>query len=245
MPRFFIDRDCAADETLRIVGEDAHHISAVLRKRPGEKLTVCDFFNTEYLCEILSASNDEVVLTVLESRPVQSEPPFPITLCMALPKGDKMEWIIQKSVELGVTEILPFSSANTVMKLDEKAAEKKCERWRKIAKSAAEQCGRGRVPEVRLPVTYKKAVAEISSRGGEAFICYEGEDKLSLKDYFSHLESPAGLSFFVGAEGGFDQTEVALANAVGIRSVSLGKRILRCETAPLLVLSDVSFFFEL
>ena len=244
MPRFFVNEEQIDEDRITVYGNDAHHISDVLRMKPGEKLTVCDFFNREYFCEILSCDGGKVELSVLEKRLCRSELPFDVTLCMALPKSDKMEWIIQKAVELGVNSILPFSSAHTVMKLDAKAAEKKVERWQKIAKAAAEQCGRGKIPEIRLPVTFKEALRQTSGKG-EVFLCYEAEDGTTLKTYFSENPSPKSLTFFVGAEGGFDKKEVEEAKAAGVHSVSLGNRILRCETAPLFVLSAIGYVYEL
>ena len=119
MPRFFINHSATPGEPVVLEGEDARHIATVLRMKAGEKITVCDFFNTEYTCEIEEARGAEVRLRVLSAGSVESEPPFPITLCMALPKGDKMDLIVQKAVELGVSEILPFTSAYTVVKPDE------------------------------------------------------------------------------------------------------------------------------
>ena len=244
MPRFFIDAQPTNDVAV-ISGGDAHHVYSVLRMRPGEKLTCCDFFSNEYACEIAEASDERIVLSVLGVKPAASEPPFPVTLLMALPKGDKMEWIIQKAVELGVTAIRPFSSKYTVVKLDEKTAEKKVERWRKIAKSAAEQSGRGRVPEVLPPVSFASAVRDCENSPALKIICYEGETQTSLKTLLSENQRPDGIVFAVGAEGGFDRSEVDEAKKYGFRAVTLGKRILRCETAPLAVLAQFSYVFEL
>ena len=244
MPRFFIDPSAVLDGKILITGEDAHHICRVLRMKPGDALTVCDFFNTEYRCTVEETRGDGVLLSVSSSSPSKSEPPFPIALYMALPKGDKMELIIQKATELGVTDIIPFSSAFTVVRLDSQNAEKKRERWQKIARSASEQCGRGRIPTVHLPMTFKNAIADGNTRTGMHLFCYECEEEQTLKSLFENCPVPEGISFFVGAEGGFSKEEAALAKASGYRSVSLGKRILRCETAPLYLLSALSFFYE-
>ena len=246
MPRFFISKEQIADDTAYITGGDAHHIYSVLRMRAPEKLTVADFFGGEYLCEIVSADRERIALRILETRAAQSEPPFEITLLMALPKGDKMEWIVQKAVELGVTAILPFSSRYTVVKLDEKTAQKKTERWQKIAKSAAEQCGRGTVPKILPPLSFSAALKSCGDdKKALKFICYEGEEKRSLKDLFEGVPRPRQIFFAVGAEGGFDRAEVEAAAAEGFVSVTLGSRILRCETAPLAVLAQIAFAFEL
>ena len=245
MPRFFVEAENIGADSLIVTGGDAHHISAVLRMKPGDRLTVCDFCNTEYTCEILSCADGKVEAKILSSAPSQSEPPFPVTLYMALPKGDKMEWIVMKAVELGVSRIVPFSSDYTVVKLDGKGREKKRLRWQAIARAAAEQCGRGRIPEIAEIVAYKEALCEACAardKGEKVFFCYEREDTRALRTV---LESgtPAGISFFVGAEGGFSEKEIDAAAAAGIPTVSLGRRILRCETAPLCVLSCIGYAF--
>ncbi|MBP3321773.1 MAG: 16S rRNA (uracil(1498)-N(3))-methyltransferase [Clostridia bacterium] len=256
MSRFFIKEEQICGDLIRIEGADAHHIARVLRMKEGDKLLLCDFFNTEYRTVICALSGDLVEAEIVERRAGASEPSFPIVLYMALPKGDKMEWIIQKAVELGVTEIVPFSSAFTVVKLDEKSAEKKRERWQKIAKSAAEQCGRGRVPEISQVRTFGQAVKDCLDRsaaleecekkgGALSFMCYEKEETRPLPALLSAHPDPCGISFFVGAEGGFSEKEAELALSSGILPVGLGKRILRCETAPLFVLSAVCYRYEL
>lgn len=245
MPRFFIKEEEIKEGIIEISGGDAHHIKRVLRMKEGERLTVCDFFNTEYSCEIADLSGETVKLRILSSAPGVSEPPFPITLYMALPKSDKMEWIIQKAVELGVSEICPFTSAFTVVKLDDNGKEKKRERWQKIARSAAEQCGRGRIPTVALPVSYGQALERCCAQNGMAFLCYEGEERQTLKDLLEQPAFPEGISFFVGAEGGFSPQEAETAVGKGLKTVSLGRRILRCETAPLFVLSAIGYRYEL
>ena len=248
MPRFFVKEEQILGDQIAITGSDAHHIGRVLRMKAGEELTVCDFFNTEYLCRILSFSEETVWAQILEKRAAASEMPFPVTLYMALPKGDKMELIVQKAVELGVSLIVPFSSAFTVVKLDEKNALKKQERWQKIAVSAAQQCGRGMIPTVERPMSYKEALQHCAAQkkqGSVSFICYEREDGLALPELLKKEPSPESVCFFVGSEGGFEEKEVLLAAQQGIVSVGLGKRILRCETAPLFVLSALSYQYEL
>ena len=250
MPRFFVKEENVFEDFLIIDGEDAHHIARVLRMKEGQALTVCDFFNTEYRCEIEELSGEAIKARILEKGAAQSEPPYEITLYMALPKGDKMELIVQKAVELGVSRIVPFSSAFTVVKLDEKGGAKKTERWQKIAKAAAEQCGRGCIPQVERVLTFKEALADCGARGageGESisFVCYEKEDGLTLPTLLGGGQIPRCISFFVGSEGGFSSKEIEAATEAGVVSVGLGKRILRCETAPLFVLSALCYHFEL
>ena len=220
-------------------GEDARHIATVLRMKAGEKITVCDFFNTEYTCEIEEARGAEVRLRVLSAGSVESEPPFPITLCMALPKGDKMDLIVQKAVELGVSEILPFTSAYTVVKPDERGKEKKRERWQKIAASAAEQSGRGRIPQVVILSSYQEALSR-AAQADKALLFYENEHATTLR---MALESGSWktVSLVTGPEGGLDESEVTQAREAGLSVCTLGSRILRCETAPLCALSAVMY----
>ena len=251
MSRFFIKEEQICGELIRIEGADAHHIARVLRMKEGEELLLCDFFNTEYRTVIRTLSGDFVEAEIVEKRAGASEMPFPVVLYMALPKGDKMEWIIQKAVELGVNAIVPFSSAYTVVKLDEKSAEKKRERWQKIAKSAAEQCGRGIVPEILAVRSFSQALEDCLARGARApegglsFICYEKEEARPLPALLSDHPAPGFIGFFVGSEGGFSEKEVAAALEKAILPVGLGKRILRCETAPLFVLSALCYHYEL
>ena len=250
MPRFFVKEENVFDDYLIIEGEDAHHIARVLRMKEGEELTLCDFFNTEYRCGIEEISGELIRARILEKSVSKSEPPYEITLYMALPKGDKMELIVQKAVELGVSRIVPFSSAFTVVKLDEKGGAKKVERWQKIAKAAAEQCGRGRIPRIERVCTFKEALAlcrkESEGEGKSlSFVCYEREDGLTLPALLESKELPARISFFVGSEGGFSSGEIEQALEAGVSSVGLGRRILRCETAPLFVLSSLCYRYEL
>ena len=245
MPRFFISKEEIDGDYVAVRGADAHHIASVLRKKPGDALTVADFFGQEYTCEIKEASDAEVLLRILSARACQSEPRCPVVLCMALPKGDKMETVIQKAVELGATEILPFSSARTIVRLDAQAAAKKVERWQKIAKSAAEQCGRGIIPAVRLPLSLARMLEEFKEEDVLRLICDEAEDGVRLKDALRAVPAPRKIVFIVGAEGGFERAEVAQARDAGFLPVSLGRRILRCETAPLCVLAQCAYEYDL
>ena len=230
MPKFFVPHENICDDTARIDGADAAHIARVLRFRAGEQLTLCDGAGTDYLCEIRDLSPEEVTLSILEKRPCEAEPDVSITLFMALPKSDKMDYVIQKSVELGVKRIVPFAASRCVVKLSGKDAEKKTARWQKIAHAAAKQSGRGIVPEVCKPISMK----ELYAAAGEfdlPLFCYECEEQRSLKSALS--EKPFQTAcVVVGPEGGFDQVEVQQARDAGFRVVSLGRRILRCETAP-------------
>ena len=173
MPRFFID-DRPQGELYTLTGENAHHAGRVLRLRPGETLTLCDGAGTDFDCTVEQAEKDEVVCRVQAVHPSETEPRQDMTLFMALPKGDKMEFVIQKSVELGVRKIVPFLSKNCVSRPDK--TDKKVERWRKIAVEAAKQCGRGYLPVVTAVESAEKAFA-MASDSGTALFFYEHETR--------------------------------------------------------------------
>lgn len=248
MPRFFVRADAIGENRILITGEDALHISRSLRMREGEEITVCDMRRREYRCRLAAFTAETVECEILETKECEGEPPYTLTLYMALPKSDKMEWIIQKSVELGATRIVPVRTERCIVKLDPKEGEKKRQRWQKIADNAAGQCGRGTLPEVSAPVDFPTAVAEGAAAGLPLF-CYEAEEKRenALPRLLAATDPAAvgSIAVLVGAEGGFSVREAESAVAAGWHSVTLGKRILRCETAPLFVLSAVSCALEI
>lgn len=230
MPKFFVEHENIGDDFAYIRGEDANHISRVLRARIGEQVTVCDGQGNDYFCEIREMQPGEVKLSIIQKTPCNAEPDVKTTLFMALPKSDKMEYVIQKAVELGVYKIVPFSASRCVVKLNAAAEIKKTERWQKIAHAAAKQSGRGIIPEVCAPITF----GELTKRAKDfdlSLLCYECEEENSLKSVLSQNKFKS-VCVVVGPEGGFDLSEVEAAIASGFASVSLGKRILRCETAP-------------
>lgn len=232
MPRFFLEH--IDGDTVTIHGNDGRHIRRSLRMRAGDALTVTDG-KQEYDCEILSFSdNDDVTLQVVETHPILSEPTVNVTLYQALPKGDKMEWIIQKAVELGVTTVVPVASARSIVKLDAAGAAKKRERWQKIAAEAAGQSGRGIIPTVELPISFTAAAKRMAEENTIVF--YEGGGQP-----LAALISPATtqVSIFIGPEGGIAPEELSALLDGGAHAATLGKRILRCETAPIAALSIV------
>lgn len=250
MPRFFVEHSLESGASFSIGGSDATHISKSLRLTCGDSIEVCSSDGEAYVCRISGVLSDSVSL-VAESR-VTGEPESPvfITLYQALSKGDKNEYIIQKAVECGVSRIVFFESERCIARLKPESLEKKLARWQSIAVSAAKQCGRTVIPEIARPLKYKDAV-EAAASDGMSFICYEGEKTVSLGSFIGRrFRRPDGtyperLGFFVGAEGGFSEAEVAYAEERGIASVGLGDRILRCETASLFVLSCFAYEFEL
>jgi 16S rRNA (uracil1498-N3)-methyltransferase len=229
LPRFFpqsIDTRHAL-----IQGEDARHIAQVLRLRPGDRLTLCDGQGSDYQARILSLSPQEVSLELLSQSPSRSEPSLRLHLYQCCPKGDKLEWIIQKCVELGAFSITPVLSRFCVSRPDPKSAAKKGERYQKIALSAAKQSGRGLVPAVHPQIPLEQALRELSALPCSLFF-YE-QASLPLRQVLEKAPSSGDIGLLIGSEGGFSPEEAAQAAAAGLHTVSLGPRILRCETAPL------------
>lgn len=229
MPRFFIDG--TADGRAYIAGADALHIAKALRMRPGEALTLCDGKGTDFDGVLETVTDRQVTVRISASRPSQAEPTLAVTLYQGLPKGDKMDWIIQKAVELGVTAVVPVATRRSVARLEGKA-DKKQERWQRIAAEAAGQCGRGMLPSVERPLSWSQALSRLS--GEPALVFYEGGGR-PLRELVT--PSTRRLSVFVGPEGGFDPEEIDAIRRQGGGVATLGPRILRCETVPLAALT--------
>ena len=229
-PRFFGQSD---GERAFITGEDAKHLSTVLRMKTGELVVLCDNNGTDSLCRICLCQKETVELEVLESRKNDAEPSVEMTLFQCLPKSDKMDFIVQKATELGAVNIVPVLSKRCVSRPDEKSALKKTQRWQKIAEEAAKQSGRGRIPEISPLTDFRKAVEEYSGKG-TGILFYECGGK-----QISQLvtDKTAKIGIFIGSEGGFEPEEAAFAEERGIVLATLGKRILRCETAPVAALA--------
>ncbi len=237
MTRFFVDSQTLALEQIALAGENAAH-AKVLRLKSGEQVLLCDGQGMEALCQV-EDTQPEYVLRILERRPALSEPGVKVSVYMALPKAEKLEHVIQKATELGAEQIVTFPTARCVSRPDEKSLKKKLERWQKIAASAAEQSGRGVIPEVRVLGSYQKALEE-AAQADMPILLYENEHATTLR---MALESKAytTVSLISGPEGGFEEKEVEKAQAMGIRVCTLGRRILRCETAPLCAVSAVMY----
>ena len=236
MIRFFVTPQELSGPSHTLTGENAKH-AKVLRLKAGEEVLLCDGAGQECLCTV--AEPESLTLTLGECRPSASEAKVRASVYMAFPKADKLEHVIQKATELGAAEIVAFPSARCVSRPDEKSIRKKLERWQKIAASAAEQSGRGMVPEVLVVESYEKAL-ERASKADKAILFYEHEDRVTLR---SALESGTyqTVSLLTGPEGGLEEREVSQALAAGLTVCTLGKRILRCETAPLCALSAVMY----
>ena len=199
--------------------------------RPGEALTLCDGKGTDFDGVLETVTDRQVTVRISASRPSQAEPTLAVTLYQGLPKGDKMDWIIQKAVELGVTAVVPVATRRSVARLEGKA-DKKQERWQRIAAEAAGQCGRGMLPSVERPLSWSQALSRLS--GEPALVFYEGGGR-PLRELVT--PSTRRLSVFVGPEGGFDPEEIDAIRRQGGGVATLGPRILRCETAPLAALT--------
>ncbi len=246
MPRFFIRQnqieEIGGAKTVTVTGDDAHHISRALRMASGEVIEVVDMQKNLYTCELNGFFDGYVTAKVISEGKADTEPNCYIRLYQALAKGDKMETIIQKSIECGACEIVPFSSERCIAKVEKKEEGKKLDRWQKIAESAAKQSGRGMIPQIKGVLSFKELLENMS---GTVLFCYEGEDTVSIKKALQSTKITGEVSVIVGSEGGFSQREAELLKEKGAISVGLGKRILRCETAPTFALACVCYELEL
>lgn len=229
MPKFFVSKQQIANQ-ITILDEDAKHIKTVLRAKPGEEMTVCDGEGTDYFCKINAVAEKEILLDILEKKPCQTEPAVKITLFQGLPKADKMDMIIQKCVELGIDSIVPVVTERTIVKLDKKE-QKKIQRWQKIAESAAKQSGRGKIPCIQNVLSFSQAIEE-SKKLCSAVIPYEKELQRGIKEFVKTFSGDT-LGLFIGPEGGFSLEEIQQAQKEGILPITLGKTILRTETAAI------------
>ena len=248
MPRFFVRAcqigiDDTGVKTVRILGDDAHHITKSLRMRTGEIITVCDMERNEYTCSICSIG-ESVLAQVLSVCAAASEPPYTTVLYQALIKGDKFDHVVQKAVECGASRIVPVLTERCVVRLDKTDGEKKRQRWQRIAAEAAKQCGRGIIPQVSGLMYFKEAVAQAAAAELPLF-CYEGEERRSLAQAMAGCKHPSTISLMIGSEGGFSVEEAAFAADSGMCSVGLGRRILRTETASSFALACLSFTYEM
>lgn len=238
MTRFFVTPGEMQPDFIVLMGENAKH-AKVLRLKNGEEVLVCDGQGRECLCAVSDVSEGQISLVVRRQLESASEAAVWVSVYMAFPKGDKLEHVIQKATELGANEIVAFPSARCVSRPDEKSLKKKVERWQKIASSAAEQSGRGVIPEVIVLSSYGEALKR-AAQADKAILFYENEQAVTLR---MSLETGAyrTVSLMTGPEGGLEPGEVEKARQAGLDICTLGKRILRCETAPLCALSAVMY----
>ena len=238
MTRFFVTPEEMQPDFFVLTGENAQH-AKVLRLKNGEEVLVCDGEGRECLCTISDVSPGQISLVVNKRQESETEAAVQVSIYMAFPKADKLEHVIQKATELGAYEIVAFPSERCVSLPDEKSLKKKLERWQKIAASAAEQSGRGRIPQIVLLPSFTKAL-ERAREADKAILFYENEHAVTLH---MALDTTGwkSVSLLSGPEGGLEEKEVEQARSAGLEICTLGKRILRCETAPLCGLSAVMY----
>ena len=244
MHHFFVTQEQVKEEKIWIEGSDVNHIKNVLRMKIGEELHISDGNNKKYLCEIETMSSDVVCAQIIEELASDTELPSKIYLFQGLPKSDKMELIVQKAVELGVYEIIPVATKRAVVKLDDKKAAKKVERWNSFSEGGAKQSGRMVVPEVKLVMSYKEAM-QYAKDLDVVLIPYElAEGMDETRQVIEAIRPGQSVGIFIGPEGGFETAEVEYALEQGAKAITLGKRILRTETAGLTTLSIIMYHLE-
>ena len=244
MHRFFVEPSQIGEKEIVITGPDVNHIRNVLRMRAGEELLAADGRGSEYRCIVRELQDSEIRAEICWKLSGSAELPSRITLFQGLPKSDKMDLIIQKCVELGVFRIVPVTTKRTVVKLDAKKEESRRKRWTAVSESAAKQSGRGIIPEISGVQSFREAVEE----AGELDVClipYEkAEDMARTREILSGIPAGASIGVFIGPEGGFEEEEVREAMEAGARPITLGRRILRTETAGMAVLAMLGYLLE-
>ena len=239
MPRFFVEASRARGGAITITGDDARHLIQVLRAKPGQAVEASDGKHV-YQTRIRAVDDGRVFLDIIEVNESKAEPALFVTLYQAVAKGERMDWAIQKAVELGAGRIVPVLTKYTVVQLDEKKSEKRTERYRRIAAEAAKQSRRDQVPEVTAPVAFAEAVgmADAPLR----LIAWEQEGEQGLSGLLQSMDIPGRVDICIGPEGGFAEDEIEAARGAGWRSVGLGPRILRTETAGIALLSVLMYW---
>lgn len=244
MPRFFVDGGQVDGQRITITGSDVNHMKNVLRMRCGDTVSVSDGCGKDYFCRIDVMDKEEILLHIENSWDSYVELPVKLYLFQGLPKGDKMELIIQKAVELGAAEIVPVATKRAVVKLDAKKAAKKVQRWNEIAKSAAKQSKRTMIPEVKPVLSWREAV-EYGKSLDMLLLPYEdAKGIVHSREVLASVKGKKSLGIYIGPEGGFQKEEVEQAAEAGAQTITLGHRILRTETAGMAVLSILMFMLE-
>ncbi|MCI8416516.1 MAG: 16S rRNA (uracil(1498)-N(3))-methyltransferase [Lachnospiraceae bacterium] len=244
MYHFFIEPQQVQGQQILITGPDVVHMRNVLRMKAGEEVSVSDGRGRTYVCKVERVESEQVALYIQETEEISTEPGVSVTLYQGLPKGDKMELIVQKGVELGVARIVPVVTRRTIVKLDEKKAAARVSRWNGIARSAAEQSGRWMVPEVAAVCSFAQAVEEAGELD-QVVIPYElAQDMAKTREILGSVRKGQSVGIFIGPEGGFDEAEVEQVIRRGGRPITLGRRILRTETAGMAVLAMLTFLLE-
>lgn len=250
MPKFFVTEEQIKNNSIEIKGQDVKHIKNVLRKKSGDKLTICDNEHyLDYLCEITNIEDEIIKCNIIEKLENNVESNIKVTIFQGLPKADKMELVIQKSVELGVFDITPIEMKRCVVKLNEKDKNKKIERWQKIAEVASKQSGRNIIPKINQIINVKE-ICNLYGQYDIVLVAYENEEKNTLKEELNKIklqiqaQKQIKIGVLIGPEGGIAPEEIELLNKTGAKIITLGKRILRTETVALNVLSIIMYELE-
>lgn len=244
MYHFFVNQEQIEEESIRIIGSDVNHIRNVLRMKPGEELLISSREGGDYHCRVEVVEEEEVLTHIMWKESLGRELACSVILFQGLPKGDKMELIIQKNIELGVHAIVPVAMKRCVVKLDAKKADAKQKRWQQIAEGAAKQSKRGIVPEILPVMSYSEALAYARDLDVK-LLPYECADGMkATKELLSAIEPGQKVGIFIGPEGGFEEQEVEAAKGEGFRVMTLGRRILRTETAGMMLMSVLSYLLE-
>lgn len=244
MYRFYIDASQKNGDVIEIVGEDVNHIKNVLRMKNGERFVLCDGAGNDYLCELSEIREKTLMAVVLEEHESDTELPVRLVLFQGLPKKDKMELIIQKAVELGAAEIVPVVTKRTIVKTESGKDEKKLTRWQAIAESAAKQSGRGVIPRVAPICSWKEALAQMDKLEYNTILYENARGMQPTAEFVKTAAEKKSVGILVGPEGGFTEDEVVTAKEHGAQCLSMGKRILRTETAGLAMLSMLMLAIE-
>ena len=245
MSMFYVKSDQIAGEEANIIGEDVKHIRDVLRYKINDELNICNENGEKFITQIIDFSKEQVRLKVLRKCDETSEPSIKITLFQGMPKADKLEMIIQKCTELGVSEIVPVITERVIVKLEEKNVPKKVERWNRIALEASKQSGRQLIPNVKNPVNIKNIVENIS-KYDILILPYECEREKTLKEVIKNIDKDyKNIAVFIGPEGGFSEDEISMLNFENVKYVSLGKRILRTETAGMATIAMILYELDM
>lgn len=244
MHHFFVTPQQISGDKIRIEGGDVNHMKNVLRMKLHEKAEISDGESRTYLCEVEAYEEDVAVLHILEEMEADTEPASKLYLFQGLPKSDKMELIVQKAVELGVYQVIPVAMKRSVVRLDDKKAAKKADRWNSIAESAAKQAGRSRIPEVTMPLSYNEAL-KMAEELDVTLLPYELAGGMEVtREVIRQIKSGQSVGIFIGPEGGFEPEEVDAAVSMGAKVITLGRRILRTETAGVATLAVLMFELE-
>lgn len=240
MHRFFVKSENIYEDKILITGDDVSHISKVLRLKEGDSIVLCDGESIDYNVKIEQIDKQSVKTVIVDKYISKSEPTIEVTLFQSIPKGTKMEIIIQKCVEMGIFKIVPVLTSRTVVKLEcQKDQAKKVERWNKISNEAAKQSGRGRIPEITMPIEFSEAIKKATLLDF-SIIPYELERQKTIKKAISGNKSKS-IGIFIGPEGGFEEAEIKEALESRVVPVTLGHRILRTETAGMVVLGCIMY----